>query len=358
VKPENRRSILIVRAGGLLGLTLIVALQACAPAAAADAWTAFQDSTPFAYGTPLPKPVPGELDGVYVKLDESRPQWWKCLRCADYRVAGGIWKLQFDHGIMRIYYDVTGWRSLASFKVQDDRLLLFNDPHCPESTAEYRWSVEAGQLELELVEDACAFDLRGKNLTKQTWYACPTPAGVVADSAGLVPVGCQDPEAAPLVEVLPEAPLKVTVHGGDGRFFAQPPDLMVYANTEDTAAPEGVDISFDAGTIGYGLHRVLWWNGNWIEVSTELPFNAMGVQFLGEPLIGWARVLFDGQEVWSGNTSQIWTKSGRSGGYIEFSGFEPGHHTMRVESLDFDHRPVTLMGFGFSTSDGVEVQTP
>ncbi len=60
---------------------------------------------------------------------------------------------------------------------------------------------------------------------------------------------------------------------------------------------------------------------------------------MGEPQIGWARVLFDGVEVWRGNTSAIWSKPGRHGGYIEISGLSPGMHTMRAESLGFDYRP-------------------
>jgi formylglycine-generating enzyme required for sulfatase activity len=83
----------------------------------------------------------------------------------------------------------------------------------------------------------------------------------------------------------------------------------------------------------------------------------MGVQFLGDPQTGWARVLFDGVEVWRGNTTAIWSTHGRHGGYIEISGFGPGPHTLRAESLGFDYHPVPVASFGFSDQTGVKVGT-
>jgi len=55
---------------------------------ATSIWNALQEATPFAYSTPLPDPVKSSLDGIYSKIDQSWPQWWKCYRCADYRLAG------------------------------------------------------------------------------------------------------------------------------------------------------------------------------------------------------------------------------------------------------------------------------
>ncbi|HSK67449.1 MAG TPA: hypothetical protein VK888_10995, partial [Anaerolineales bacterium] len=62
-----------------------------ATAAPTSVWDAFQGSTPRAYFTPLPEASDTPLDGLYAKVNQSWPQWWRCLRCADYRVAGGIW---------------------------------------------------------------------------------------------------------------------------------------------------------------------------------------------------------------------------------------------------------------------------
>ncbi len=324
---------------------------AVASATPTTLWNALLQATPFAYHTPMPEPVQSKLDGLYAKIDSSPPQWWRCYRCADYRPAGGIWRLQFKESVMRIYYDVTGWRTIASFTTADDRLYIFNDPYCPEDVGEYKWNIVNGQLNLETVNDHCAFDLRAKNITLQLWVAC-TP------STEKKTPGCEEnvPMPEPVVQSAPT--VDVNVYGGDSRFFAKTPELMAIANTADREAPEGIFISYDENTIPYGIHRVLWWNGNWIEATTDLPFNAIGVQFYGEAQIGWARVLFDGEEVWRGNTADLYEKLGRHGGYIEITGFEPGHHTLRAESLGFDYRPVTVVSFGFSEDGSVEVAIP
>jgi hypothetical protein len=305
-----------------------------------DAWQALLEVTPLSHTTPQPDPVQTPLDGTYAKLDPSQPQWWLCRRCADYRPAGGIWKLQFDRGVMRILYDVTGWRSLASYTVVDDRLYLFNDPFCPQVVGEYAWRIEDASLVLELIEDPCSIELRGETLSSQPWASCTD----VSEEAR--PVGCEISEPPPAIPT--DLQVVTTAHPGNSRFYATPPDLILAANLPQTASQEDVAISFDSGSLSYGLNRVLWWEGDWIEISSDQPFTAMGVQFMGDPSIGWARVLFDGVEVWRGNTAEIWSEHGRHGGYVEISGFTSGNHTMRVESMGFDYRPVTVAWFGFS----------
>lgn len=323
-------------------------------------WIAFQQSTPFAYTTPLPDAVQNSLDGVYALIDQSQPQWWSCRRCADYRPVGGIWRLQFDKGVMRIFYEVTGWRSIASYTVSEDRLYIFNDPYCPQDVGEYKWKVEGERLEIEIVQDACAYELRAKNLSRPSWIFCAASvAAIDINVSELGHLGCAENLAIPTPDVLQSDPsIQVTVYAGDSRFFDTPPDVIAIANTVDRQPPTGIDIGFDGNTIPYGVHRILWWNGNWIEASTDLPFTAMGVQFFGEEQIGWARVLFDEVEVWRGNTSALSSKNGRHGGYIEVSGFSPGKHTIRAESLGFDYRPVTVVSFGFSNGLGVKNDTP
>jgi hypothetical protein len=322
-----------------------------ATAIATTLWNVLLQATPFAYHTPLPEPVKSKLDGLYAKIDSSPPQWWRCYRCADYRPAGGIWRLKFEQSVMRIYYEVTGWRTIASFTTSADHLYIFNDPYCPEEVGEYKWQVVDEQLMLEAVDDHCAFDLRAKNLSLQLWVAC------TASTEPKTP-GCEDNIPVPESVAQSASTVNVDVYGGDSRFFAKAPELMAIANTMDREAPKGISIRYDGNTIPSGIHRVLWWNGNWIEATTDLPFNAIGVQFFGEAQIGWARVLFDGEEVWRGNTADLYVKDGRHGGYIEVTGFEPGRHTIRAESLGFDYRPVTVVSFGFSKEGGVEVTHP
>jgi hypothetical protein len=376
MKPEKRRSPLFLVLLVLVGVITVVAFFSLwsqtsrdniatpetpdVAAAATTAWTVLLEQTPVAYTTPLPEPVKSPLDGTYTKIDQSRPQWWLCLRCADYRRAGGIWKLQFDQGIMRVYYEVTGWKSIASYTVSDDRLILFNDPYCRDEIGEYLWTLAEGSLKLDAVADTCSFNLRAENLGHESWSAClPAEATDVNDQAQNPP-GCTETITLPTPPATPaNLPVTVTVDGGDSRLFEQPPELFAPANSADTPPPPGIAVTYHQESIPYGLNRVVWWNGDWIEASTELPFTAMGVQFFGGPALGWARVLFDGVEVWRGDTSAIGSDGlGHYGGYINISDITPGKHTIRVESLGFDYHPVTVSSFGFSYQDVIKREAP
>jgi hypothetical protein len=143
------------------------------------------------------------------------------------------------------------------------------------------------------------------------------------------------------------------VYPGDSHYFETPPDLFALANPGRITQPDGIRVTSSPTSIPYGVNRVLWWNGPWIEARTDRPFAAMGVQFLGGPQIGWATVLLDGEEVWRGITGEIGSLADRFGGYVEVSGYGPGPHTLRVESLGSDYRPVEVFGFGFSFRTGV-----
>lgn len=241
---------------------------------------------------------------------------------------------------MRVFYQITNWKSIASFTVEGNRLKIFNDPFCPHDVGEYEWEMENGNLVLKVIEDGCAFDLRKANLVNQNWVSCTTD--------GQQPEGCKDPPDAPNGETPSELPVTVTVHGGDSHYFSQPPNIFAVANKENVPSPEGIQIRYHDESIAYGTHRVLWWKGDWIEATTELPFTSIGVQLWGSGYLGWARVLFDGTEVWRGLTTALGKKHAYYGGYIEITGFEPGTHTIRVENLGFDYRPIKVAAFGFS----------
>jgi hypothetical protein len=88
---------------------------------------------------------------------------------------GGVWKLQLDKGIFRIYHVITGWRSLGSYAVSEDRLSLFNDPFCHLDTGIYTWRLEEGALILSEVDDPCAQGLRAANLIDKAWLSCRPP---------------------------------------------------------------------------------------------------------------------------------------------------------------------------------------
>jgi hypothetical protein len=308
-----------------------------------NVWSDLLELTPIPYASPLPKSASSGLDGTYALFDPAPPQWWSCLRCADYRPAGGVWRVQFDKGVMRIYYEVTGWISLASYTVSGNRMYIFNDPYCKESTGEYEWKLSGGILALNEIEDPCSFGLRGENLSRQAWSACP-----VEDSILEQPRGCTDA----VVEAIPSAPLpgslELKVHQADVRLSPPTPEIFVFASTAETATADEVRLSYSEDSLTYGINRVLWKDTDWIEITTDHPYSSMGVQFRGDYVIGWARVLFDGLEVWRGDTSTIWSELKIHGGYIEVTGFEAGEHTLRVERLDVDSRPVVVAFFGFN----------
>jgi hypothetical protein len=83
--------------------------------------------------------------------------------------------LGLECGIFRFYSVVNGWRSLGSYSVSEDHLLLFNDPNCPKVVSHYTWRLENGALSLEEVEDSCLIHLRAANLTRQPWLSCTPP---------------------------------------------------------------------------------------------------------------------------------------------------------------------------------------
>jgi len=115
-----------------------------------------------------------------------------------------------------------------------------------------------------------------------------------------------------------------------------PPDFFAYANPEVRASPPGVSVTFGGSTSGFDTARLLLEQGAWIEASTANPLYAMGVQIMGDQYIGWARVLFDGTEIWSGDTAHTWNEGANYGEYVEVRCFPPGEHTLRVENLGIE----------------------
>jgi hypothetical protein len=117
-------------------------------------WSELLQKTPFPHTAPLPARVRTALDGTYTKLDPKKAPPVPCRRCPDYVPQGGIWKLNLDKGIFRIFHESTGWRSIGS----------------------YRWTLAQGRLNLQVVEDKCAIRQRAKNFTKLPWLSCQPPS--------------------------------------------------------------------------------------------------------------------------------------------------------------------------------------
>jgi hypothetical protein len=157
-----------------------------------DVWLALLKKGPHPYTTPLPPETPTVLDGLYAKVEPKEGTPVPCRRCPDYLPEGGLWKLNLDKGVFRILHEPTDWRSLGSFTVLEDRLVLFNDPTCFNIVGVYKWKLEAGELNLEVVEDTCHVDRRARSFTNYTWTSCQPPnieAGVTNHWSK--PPGCE-----------------------------------------------------------------------------------------------------------------------------------------------------------------------
>lgn len=55
---------------------------------------------PYPYTTPLPSPVPTELDGLYTRTVKFEGTPTPCRRCAPYRAEGGTWTLHLNAGVL------------------------------------------------------------------------------------------------------------------------------------------------------------------------------------------------------------------------------------------------------------------
>ncbi len=155
-------------------------------------WSELLQKTPFPHTAPLPARTHTTLDGTYTKFDPKKTPPVPCRRCPDYVPQGGIWKLNLDKGIFRIFHESTGWRSIGSFVIDQNRVQVFNDPCCIAVKGFYRWTLDQGDLKLQVVEDKCAIGQRAKNLTQIPWQSC-LPSSMEAGFSGHweKPAGCE-----------------------------------------------------------------------------------------------------------------------------------------------------------------------
>jgi hypothetical protein len=179
------------RAGGLTA-TPAATVTAGPPTATVDPWIELHQSTPYPFASPLPPAAASALDGVYVKDVPQTGPVVHCVRCPDYKPGPGQWKVSFDNGIMRIHHPASDWRGIASFVVEGDELVLFNDPACADVTGRYTWTLAEGQLVLAEVDDPCAIHMRALNLAQMAWGGCQPPNAEAAVSGHwLTPPGCE-----------------------------------------------------------------------------------------------------------------------------------------------------------------------
>jgi len=117
-----------------------------------------------------------------------------------------------------------------------------------------------------------------------------------------------------------------------------PLDVYAYANTAYRASPAGIKIKASNPENNYFINIILAGSGSWIEATTSDPYSAIGVSIFGDQTIGWARILFDGELMWEGDTSECVINPDENSGlgwyglYAEAICVTPGTHTIRVES--------------------------
>lgn len=156
-----------------------------------EGWVEILRWTPYPYTTPLPAQHTTAIDGTYVRIDPRQDERAPCRRCPPYPPSGGVWKVVFGKGIFWVFNDHTGWRTLGSYTVDDEQVVLFNDPWCKDAVGRYTWKLEEGALVMHLVSDDCETGTRSKNFTGQSWQSCQPP-GREASVTGhwKMPAGC------------------------------------------------------------------------------------------------------------------------------------------------------------------------
>jgi hypothetical protein len=131
-----------------------------------------------------------------------------------------------------------------------------------------------------------------------------------------------------------------------------PPEIFTYTNVADNIPPDGIQISVGGVSTAWGDGMILWQAGDYVEASTSNPYTAIGGQIHGDQTIGWARALFDGNEIWRGDASSYTIAEGRYGVYVEVSCLSPGTHTLRIEALGINGSgggmSIPASYFGFS----------
>jgi len=129
------------------------------------------------------------------------------------------------------------------------------------------------------------------------------------------------------------------------------PEIQASANYFDYPSPEGITLTNGGGS--QFQQAIILTGGQYLEATTSNPYSAMGVQPHGDSTIGWARVLFDGVEVWRGDTSSYWhdAEAYVHAVYIEVRCYPPGTHTLRIEALGIagsgGGQTVPIAFFGF-----------
>jgi hypothetical protein len=127
-------------------------------------------SEPYPFTTPVPPLRATPVDGVYVRDYAKGSEPIPCRRCAPYRLDSGVAILSLDRGRFTLDHPANDFESSGHFLIDGDRLILFNDAECSETKGVYRWRLRGEELDLEEIDDSCAFDLlRARYFSAAPW---------------------------------------------------------------------------------------------------------------------------------------------------------------------------------------------
>jgi len=158
---------------------------------AENKWNELLKREPFVYTVPIVNETT-PIDGVYVKKALKEDEIVPCRRCPDWLANQGIWRIFLSKGRYRIINTDTGWKSIGTYIVSKDRILLANDPSCINGFGVYKFKISNRQLSFKVIDDPCAIKLRGLNLSETPWTSCYPPGEEAAISEHWPkPEGCK-----------------------------------------------------------------------------------------------------------------------------------------------------------------------
>lgn len=167
-----------------------------------------------------------------------------------------------------------------------------------------------------------------------------SPAVTTAPSSTFVPDPLPTEPAIPVVELL----------YGNALEFSDPPDYVGFANTDQSMPPPEMYIATTCQDCWrYNQWFTIAGENNYIEVVSNIPVTAMGVQFWGDINDNWVEILLDGEEIYQ--TSVQGEDANWPGGafvrYLSVSNLPLDRHTLRVRDLGVGPGGgVTLYFFG------------
>jgi hypothetical protein len=136
---------------------------------------------PYPFDSPTPPPEPTSIDGTYLRtltlreLGGARKALpFRCLRCPPFRITPGVNTLVLYRGAYYLHHQLSGFRTMGNFVVDGDRLTLFNDANCPQTTGVYAIDVTSHGVRFRVIDDECSFsNERALDLEYRPWTRVP-----------------------------------------------------------------------------------------------------------------------------------------------------------------------------------------